>query len=550
MIDASGGATVNLDATVADGMPRFAPSKQRLEELRKDRAMRKIMRDLYDGLWAKVLILDGRTQHFFQDARKGSNKHPQDIGPLVQKFNVFKVACKVHADVNAHRPPIVTVDDEEYPLQALALKSISDRCLFDTLYHRANRRAAKEGSAIIHACIDADQLSANRGAVLALVDNDEWLPVGPIGPDGQPRVWERRWIIARTIDRREQLYLRIERYWSPNGQVVIDNEAYKVKAADTLVDTTDTSKCVRVSLAEALGEEVASEIEEIRQLPTRFIPVVWLLRDMSEADQPEGLIGENDIDLLDEVMGAFSQWARSRSVHATPKMRVGRGHVDPKTNQANVSNDVFIDPEKEIEYILAQFELSKILESLDRAISYALAQMEVSQMLLGLEPAGGVAETHESRRLKAMSTLTSAHRSVPMQGPALGRAFECACALESSIQTGWPYGTVDVEPRPEIPKETIDRVREEREKLEGGLTSVRRALGQIHGEDLVEEILEEIREDQKRQTELQRQSIFGATGSNDPFGDTRADTQAPQSAGTEVDAEGDAVDADGEVRIV
>lgn len=550
MIDASGGAIINIDATVADGLPRFAPSKDRLAELRKDRAMREVMRDLYDGLWAKVLIVAGRTQHFFQDAKKGSNKHPQVIGELVQKFNVFKLSCQVHADVNAGRPPVISADDEAFPRQADALSSITDRCLFESLYHRANRRAAKEGSAVIHACLDADQLSANRGAVLSLVNNDEWLPVGPIGPDGQPRVWERRWIVSRTVGRREQLYLRIERYWSPNGQVVVDNEAYLVKHADTLVDTADRSKCTRVSLTEALGEAVASQIQEVRPLPTPYIPVVWLLRDMSEEDQPEGLIGENDIDLLDEVMGAFSQWSRSRSVHATPKMRVGAGHVDKKTNQVNLSGDAFVDPEKEIEYILAQFELDKILESLDRAISYALAQMQVSPMLLGLEPAGGVAETEESRRLKAMSTLAAAQRSVPMQGPALGRIFECACALESSVQDGWPYGNVDCMPRPEIPQATIDRVREEREKLDAGLTSVRRALEQIHGPDLVDEIMQEINDDRARTTEFQRQSIFGSSGSDDPFGDRRAEGQSAAAQEAEVDAEGDTVAGGGEVRNV
>ena len=539
MINPSAGARVNLSATVEDG-PRYAASGERLMDLRRDRSMRRVMRDLYKGCWTKVLIEAGRTQHFYQSVSKGSDATPQDVSPLVQKFNVFKLACQVHADVNAGRAPLISVDEDVYPDQAEALRTITDRCLFESLYHRANRRAAKEGSACIHACIDADILSADRGAVLALGDNDEWLPVGPIGPDGQPRVWERRWIVARTVSGREQKYLRVERYWSPEGTVVVDNEAYKVESAETIVDLSDRAKCRRVPLAEALGEEVAAEIEEIRELRVPYVPVVWLLRDMNEEDEPEGLIGNDDIDLLDEVFAAFSQWSRARSLHATPKTRVPESMVDEETGKIDLRFDGLIDPEKAFEYIVAQFELEDILRSLDRAISYALAQMQVSQMLLGLEPAGGVAETYESRRLKSMSTLASAQRSVPVQGPAMGRIFEVASGLESQITSFWPYGPVVFTPRPEIPKETIDRVREQAEMLAAGLTSTKRAIKAIHGEDDADEVLEEIAEDIRVRTAQNQASIFGAIGTGDPFGDRRAETTASGDGEGDVDPEGDA----------
>ena len=198
MINPSGGAWINLDAGVDDG-PRYAASGERLAELRRERATRRVMRDLYRGCWTEVLIETGRTQHYFQSTAKGSEQTTKKIDPLVQKFNVFKLACETHADVNASRPPLISVDDELYPEQAEAIESIVDRCLFESLYLRANRRAAKEGAAIIHACIDADVLSSHPGAVLVLADNDEWLPVGPIGPDGPPRGWERRWLVSRAV---------------------------------------------------------------------------------------------------------------------------------------------------------------------------------------------------------------------------------------------------------------------------------------------------------------------------------------------------------------
>ena len=529
MINPSGGAWINLDAGVDDG-PRYAASGERLAELRRERATRRVMRDLYRGCWTEVLIETGRTQHYFQSTAKGSEQTTKKIDPLVQKFNVFKLACETHADVNASRPPLISVDDELYPEQAEAIESIVDRCLFESLYLRANRRAAKEGAAIIHACIDADVLSSNPGAVLVLADNDEWLPVGPIGPDGQPRVWERRWIVSRTVAGREQHYLRVERYWSPNNEVVIDNEAYKIDEPDTLVDLADTQVCKRVELAVALGEQTAAGVEETRVLPTPYIPVVWLIRNLNESEQPEGLLSNDDIDLLDEVLAAFSQWSRSRSKHATPKARVPESMVNRATGRVDADTDFVIDQDKEFEYIIAQFELDKILTSLDRAITYALAQMQVNPMLLGLEPAGGVAETFESRRLKSMSTLSAAQRSVPMQGPAIGRIFEVACALESSQNFGWPYSTVTFTPRPEIPKEDIDRVREQDEMVRAGLTSRIRAITAIHGPEDADEVMEEIAEDQAATAAANRASLFGAT-----FGDDRGETEVVTATQTEGD---------------
>jgi hypothetical protein len=541
VINPSGGARVNLQATVQDG-PRFIASADRLADLRRERKTRRIMRDLYKGSWAKVLIDAGRTQHYFANSAKGSKFHPQDVSPLVQKFNIFKLACQTHADVNAGRPALVSVDEELYPEQAEALRSIADRCMLDSLYHRGNRRSAKEGMAIVHACIDADILSADRGVVLALADNDEWLPVGPIGPDGQPRVWERRWILKRDTSGRKKMYLRVERYWSPEGIVVVDNEAYLVESADTIVDLSDREKCKRVELAEAIGEQAASSIEAIRVLGTPHIPVVWLLRDMNEDDEPEGLIGSQDIDLLDEVLAAFSQWSRSRSMHATPKARVSEKQVDGETGTVDSHFDFIIDPDKAFEYITVQFELDEILQSLDRTISYALAQMQVSSMLLGLDPAGGVAETFESRRIKAMSTLASAQRTVPVQGPAMSRILTVASALESMSTLGWAYGPVEFTPRPEIPKETIDRAREQAEMLQAGLTSRRRAVAAIHGEDLADQVMEEIGEDSAAAAESQRAALFGAiggVGGGDPFGDRRSETPA-DSQDSAVDPEGDA----------
>lgn len=536
MINPSGGGRINLSATIDDG-PRYAPSRSKINELRRDRQTRWMMRDLYSGRWAKVLIDTGLTQHHFPNIAKGSPEHVHRIDPLIQKFNVFKLACLVHADVNAGVPPLISVDEDLYPRQKQAMKSIGDRCLIENLYLRANQRAAVEASAVVHACIDADILSPTQGAVLTLGDNDEWLPVGPVGPDGQPRVWERRWLVTRRVGGKDQMFVRVERYWSPNRAVLVENEAYRVDSADTIVDLSDRDRCKRVPLTQAIGSEAASRVPEIRQLNTPYVPVISLFRFMNQDDKPEGLIGKDDIDLLDEVLGAFSQWSRGRSLHATPKLRVGEMHVDEKTGQVDLRLEAFTDREKVIEYIEIKFELDKLLQSLDRTISYALAQMQMSTMLLGLDPAGGQAETSDSRRYKAMSTLSAASRTVPVQGPAMSRICTVACALESSADMGWAYGEVTFTPRPEIPRDKLDRVREQSEMLASGVTSVKRAVEAIHGEDVAPEVLEEIAEDEKRRNEQQRSALFGATSSLDPYGDRRAETPPQESDDVETDAE-------------
>ncbi len=157
---------------------------------------------------------------------------------------------------------------------------------------------------------------------------------------------------------------------------------------------------------------------------------------------------------------AFSQWSRGRSLHATPKLRVGEMHVDKKTGQVDLRLEAFTDREKVIEYIEIKFELDR-LQSLDRTIS-TLADADehhAARARSGWRSGGDFGQPPVQGDEHAVGGEPD--RSGPGAGdePDLHRGVR-----ESSARHGMGYGEVTFTPRPEIPRQS-DRVREQSEML-------------------------------------------------------------------------------------
>ncbi|MCL4221032.1 MAG: hypothetical protein KJZ65_06655 [Phycisphaerales bacterium] len=484
-----------------------------MDELRRRRRVRHIFRDLHSGRWSRVLLDLQMSQHRYRDLARHSGK----IEPLLAKVNFFRLANSFHATVTAGNP-VNTIVADGFDEQSDAIDAIRTTCLFDTLLMEAVRAVNIDCEAPLRVSV------TDAGTVITQDDPDQTLPVGPAGPDGQPTVWERRWIVERKdAAGRAMRFLRVERHRVLNGRGVIEQEAYKASGdrawalSDVLVDL---DSLVRVEVADAItgGTPVPPDMVETG---ASYPAIVQLVADR-ERGEPMGKIAEHDLDIIDESAAAFSRMSRAHDLHSTPLLRVSEQMVDKKTGKVQLGDDGVLDPEKIVEYIAQGFDLGRMLEALDRILGLQLVMLRMSQALLGFKMGGGSApDSYEKLRLEGTNTLAWARQTTAYCAPALGRLFTVATQIDARLPLrGYAVAPVTVEMRPELPKDRVELVREVAEERRAGLLSLESALTKVNGANgargELEKLLREEEEERRRKAE-QAGALAAAQAKGKPF---------------------------------
>lgn len=486
--------------------PAWLPTKGTIARLRNRRTAMRIARQIFDGDWKSVLLDMKRSEHQFGSVMQ----HTGRLGVLIKKINIVKVAMLTHADVLAGREPIIDLP-EEFTGQWEAIEQISRRSLFAARFHEASLKVAIEG----HAALRVDYASSgpnDRGAAIFVERNAECFPMDHAGPDGQPTVWERRWIIEREemVAGRKQTvrYIRVERHRvDPALGGLIEQEAYQATGSDVLVDLAELP---RVTLERAIGP--TSAIPEERRVTGLDWPSVTELVGYRIDGEPFPLIDERDLSLIDQCAKAFSDLARTHARHATPKVRVPEEMIDRKTGNVDLTLEAIVDNEKKFEYIKVESQLDQMLTFMERCVQWLMVQIQMAQALIGFKVGGGAAaETYEKLVLDATPTLSRANRAALYADGALSRVFTMACQLDSALpMRGFDVHPVSVETRPTLPKDKSQRVIEQSAALAAGLTSEIDAIEEVHGPRRAQAIYERIQADRKAKSERDAAAFAGA----------------------------------------
>jgi hypothetical protein len=485
---------------------------------------------IYEGEIRRVLLDAQKTQHLFKDM----TNHAGKVEPLLEFFNAVVIAHDLHADIMANEPATISVPDG-FDRQRESIDSLRDRSLWDSTFGEAAKTASVEAYALLYA--DRDR----RGrATLTLLDNEEWFPVGDPGEGGQPRVFERRWIIERKSadGRSTKRYLRIERHRErdEDGAYIVEQEAFAAESCDVL-QCTAKLKAVPIVQAIPEGVEVPAELTVVA-LPE--MPIVQLVNHRYRG-KPRLRVGEHNIAIIDQCAASLSQLARAMAMHGSPKFRVSEKQVDEKTGTITLTADGFVDPDKAIEAIRVEFQFDAMLSFLMTVTKQMLISLEMSPALMGLKMGDGSnPDTVDKLRLESTLTLSAGKRAVPYMRPAIERAWTMACLIESLSTPGggWPVAPVQVKLHPGIPVDDEEKINAQGRMLLQGLTSEEEAIRQIHGEDNAERILGEIRARREAVVRDQQASIFGAVGQSPagtPFEDPSTGDQ-PTVDGGEVAA--------------
>jgi len=404
--------------------------------------------------------------------------------------------------------------------QTAAIEAIRERCLFDGLFHESMVMVASESEAPMIARIDA----ASGGAVICVGSNDEWFPIGASRPDGQPSVWERRWLVERKQDsagnKKTKTYLRVERHRMIGDGAVIDQEAYEGRYVETL---SALGELKRVPLAQAFepGMEVP---EEFTATGLSRLPIVQLVRYRSEGE-PCPMLSRDDLDIVDTCAAAFSRIARALELHGNAMLKVGEGMLNDDGTLKSEELEVVVDPENEIGYIIPEYQFEHLLKWLDRVCEWMLVgPLSMSPSLLGMKIGGGaVPDSFDKLRLESTNTLSVAMRAVPYITQALGRVMTTATEMESALPLrGFSVSPVSATISPEIPRDDQQRSRDVGERMDRGLISLASALVELYGAERGEIELAQINEERDAAASRNRQELFGAIGSDDgadPIGD-------------------------------
>lgn len=220
-----------------------------LARLREERRTQRMLRDLADGKWRKIILQAAQGKY------PVVKKHSGRIEALLLKLNVIGPAMEMHADVLAGEKSSVT-SPEGYDAQQVAINAIKARCLWDTRLHQACELVNREGVAYVRAGVD----DITRRVTVAIEDNEVCFPVGRLGPDQQPTAYERRWVIEmidptdRTGKRKIKV-LRVESHWLPEGSqfAAIAQRAYIVESGDPLASGKPIFTCIRKRSSWASG---------------------------------------------------------------------------------------------------------------------------------------------------------------------------------------------------------------------------------------------------------------------------------------------------------
>lgn len=478
------------------GAPGYVTPAATLDALRARRRVRRMVRDIVEGRWRRVLIDLQMSQFRWPEIES----HSGTIQAMLTKINVVRLAIDMHASVLVGTMPSIGVPGE-FAEQRAALAGIAERSMLHALLLRAARKLTAEAECAV-------RVDASAGVALTEEDNERCLPVGPDGPDGQPSVWERRWLIEREIGRRVDRYLRVERHIVRGGRGVVEQEAYLTDSVDVIQDLASLE---RVGLARAIGAEAAAATPELAETGAERPLVVRMVHAYADGE-PVFLLGEHDLDLVDSATAAVTSLARTHKLHATPKVRVPDHMVDRRTGRVNLSEDAVTDPDRVYEYITVDAKLGDMLDYMDRMLGVLLVVLRVSQALIGVKLGGGATpDSYDKLRLEATNTLAHARAAAAYVGPALGRVLTIASQVESAMpMRGYAVAPVSVKMRPQLPRDQVEIAREQRELLEAGLTDRRSALAEIHGEDEADARLAAVERDLDEATRRQRDAVFAA----------------------------------------
>lgn len=501
-----------IDAARAAGVPGWLPEEGVIERLRSMRTACRLARDLYEGKWREVLVESDKTQHLYRQMSRGSMERGIEAKTLVSRVNIVALAVDMHAAIIVGRGVKATAIDDA---QQQALEEIKDRCLFDGLLAGLATTAVRSGAAYAHVNVGAD------GVFISQLNEHMVYPMGPVGYDGQPPAIERRWIVERsdpTDSRRKIKYLRVERHRVVDGtsmgrQAIVEQEAYRVESDEVLVDLRDSKAARRVPLT-----QVGVTAPDVVETGLRYPRVVQICR-ATEDGWPALLVSRSTLTMLDESAAALSRLSRAHGQHLAPKMRVPKAAIDSKTGNADTSRDNWYDPLKELEYIQqASVQLDAGLAYFERVLETALTELRMPASLVGLKlNQGAQPQTYESRVMEASMTMIEAGKAPLIMGPAISRLLTVALLAESQLPGRFfAPAPVTAVLKPELPRTYADRVGEQREALEAGLTSRRRAVAELHGEDQVDAILAEIDADQDATARRQQTASFGAIGMDAP----------------------------------
>ena len=483
-------------------------SEETLKRLREERRTQRMLRDLADGKWRRI-ILDAAQMKY-----PVVKNHAGRIETLLVKLNVIGPAMEMHADVLAGEKSSVT-SPEGYDRQQEAINAVKERCLWDTRLHQACELVNREGAAYMRAGIDA----VHRDVTIEVEDNEVCFPVGRLGPDQQPTAYERRWVIELedpSDKRRTIKVLRIESHWLPTGSPVaaVAQRAYRVESSDPLGSWVGGKDVKPYDL-----NAVAPGVEETTMLPTRDLDIVQLVIGRrpvggSGAAPVRVRIDEHDLDVLDAASAGASQIMRVMARHAEPRLRVTEQMLDKKTGGLDADQTVLVDPDKKAEYIRFEGQFEAMLTVLDKWVDHLLMLLRIGRGIMGMSSRDGAApSTYGELRLNAQTTLTAARGSAAYLTPALERVWNTVSAMASAMPGGgFDIAPVSVRMSVGLYQGFADRVDEQRAALEAGLTSRWRAVAAVHGDENADAIVEEINADEDRRSDLAAKSLMFDVG--------------------------------------
>lgn len=485
--------------------PGYITPKRTIDRLREERRVRRIARALYDGRWREVLITAAATQFLFRAAPAGDVKERVDIKTIFAHLNIVELCVDMHAEVLMDSD-VEAVIPKAFAAQAEAIARIRGACLLDATLIEGARTAYLEGFAALRADLDAA-----GNAVLVLEDNDVCFPVGPDAPDRQPTVWERRWLIERehpTKKGEKVRFIRVERHRAG----LVEHEAYLSESAEVL---QEIEKLKRVAVAEAVGG--AGEVPPDRIETGVPFPLVTRIVRKMQRGRPVLLFNEETLSLLDANAAVLSQVCRGHGLHFAARMRVLADMVDKRTGKVDATQEAFIDPNKQVEYIIADLKLEEGLRNWERLLRAGLTQARMAPALVGINPGEGAQTmSAENRRIQATTTLSCAGGAQQQAEPALGRALTVACMLDTRQGLrGYDVADVSAVLKPDIPSDIMDRIERQERMVAAGLQSRRRAVAAIHGEQHADAIVAEIEGDEKAKSDAIAAASFAAVGIGD-----------------------------------
>lgn len=458
-----------------------------LRESAADKARYNAMRDrvcmgrkLFKGAWRQ--LLKDLSQFYFPSIKN----HRGVVEELMAKVNAYRLAVMTHTKFLALNEPTITFADG-FEMQAQRWAEISRDCLFSQRVFESILTQYRDS-------VSWWRITAREGsACLSVADALQVHPLGAFGHDDQPTAVDLRWVITKTIDRKDVHYLLVERH-TPG---LIENVAYQV---DSKYACAIPDKAQPVDLKSVLGDEAPEPMQSTGvDRPLLFRAALCVVDD-----EPLALIEKEDFDILDANAKALSQLLMNQDRHGSPFLRVDEGHLE-KDGTFDASKRARIDPDKQLEFV--EFD-AKVVEGLDafaRILRYLMIQLEMSPELIGLKE-GAAVESYEKLMLQAVVTTSRAQLTRQYNEPVIERVIDTACAFDAHLHPlGYATAPVDVTMHPGLPRTP--------EETNRGLAEMHAArqidglsmLEQIHGPVKAKTIAERLlAEDARRAADLMR----------------------------------------------